>query len=355
MAALYSGETGFDVYARAVSDAYQDLFGEGIFTGKGIYDVQAFHEVLNHRFPRNALLSHDLIEGAYARAGLVSDIVVIDDYPSHYSAHTKRKHRWVRGDWQILRWLFNVVPDEYGNLVVNPISTISRWKILDNLRRSLIEMATFVLLLAGWFFLPGGPVHWTVATLVLMLIPTYVQAAAALMQAGRVENVAGFLKDTWDGFVAEQVGVFLMLAFLAHQTLVTLDAIVRTVVRLTVTHRRLLQWETAAQAELEVGTRSAVDVYLDWMPWLSLAIALALAALRPRSLPIASPVLILWGCSKYLSRWLSRPLRPERTAITGGDEDFLRTAALSTWRTKVGLSASRCCATIGAKRVRHTV
>jgi hypothetical protein len=125
-ASLYSGETGFDIYTRAVSDVYQDLFGEGIFAGKGIYEVSILHGVLDRRFPQNALLSHDLIEGSYARAGLVTDIEIIDDYPSHYSAHTRRKHRWVRGDWQIARWLSSRVPDESGRLVTNPISTISR-------------------------------------------------------------------------------------------------------------------------------------------------------------------------------------------------------------------------------------
>ncbi len=106
LAAIYSGQTGFDIYTRAISDVYQDLYGEGIFTGKGIYEVRTLHRVLDHRFPRNSLLSHDLIEGAYARAGLVSDVEVIDDYPSHYSAYTRRKHRWLRGDWQIVEWLF---------------------------------------------------------------------------------------------------------------------------------------------------------------------------------------------------------------------------------------------------------
>ena len=147
LASLYSGETGFDIYTRAVSDVYQDLFGEGIFAGKGIYEVSILQQVLDRRFPRNALLSHDLIEGSYARAGLVTDIEIIDDYPSHYSAHTRRKHRWVRGDWQIARWLLNRVPDESGRLVPNPINTISRWKILDNLRRSLVEPVTFLLFL----------------------------------------------------------------------------------------------------------------------------------------------------------------------------------------------------------------
>ncbi len=120
--------------------------GEGSFTGKGIYEVDAVHKVLDQRFPRNALLSHDLIEGAYARAGLASDIEVIEDYPSHYSAYNRRKHRWLRGDWQIAGWLLAHVPDEAGARVANPISLISRWKILDNLRRSLVEPATFLLL-----------------------------------------------------------------------------------------------------------------------------------------------------------------------------------------------------------------
>ena len=149
LAALYSGKTGFDIYTRAVSDVYQDLYGEGIFTGKGIYDVDAMRDSLDHRFPENALLSHDLIEGAYARTALVSDIELIDDYPSHFSAYSRRKHRWVRGDWQIMRWMFSRVPDFNGSMIPNPISLISQWKIFDNLRRSLLEPNTLLLFLAG--------------------------------------------------------------------------------------------------------------------------------------------------------------------------------------------------------------
>src|SRR5246500_1867713 len=152
LAAIFVGETGLDPYSRASSDVYQDLYGEGSFTGKGIYEVDTLFRVLYGRFPRNSLLSHDLIEGAYARAGLVSDISVIEDYPSHYSAYNKRKHRWLRGDWQIVEWLTDTVRDESGHLVANPISLVSRWKILDNLRRSLVEPATCLLFLFGWFF-----------------------------------------------------------------------------------------------------------------------------------------------------------------------------------------------------------
>ena len=147
---IYSGQTGLDIYTNAVSDVYQDLFAEGIFTGKGIYEVDVFRQVLGGRFPSNAILSHDLIEGAYSRTGLITEVEIIDDYPSHFSAHSRRKHRWVRGDWQILRWLFPKVPDASNAKVKNPLSFLSRWKILDNLRRSVIEAATFICsLLAG--------------------------------------------------------------------------------------------------------------------------------------------------------------------------------------------------------------
>jgi len=332
LANIYSGQTAFDIYTRASSDVYQDLFGEGSFTGKGIYEVDVYQRVLAKRFPSNAILSHDLIEGAYARAGLVSDVEVIDDYPSHFTAYSRRKHRWVRGDWQIMLWLLPRVRDYFGRMTPNPLSVISRWKILDNLRRSLIEMSTFALLLAGWFFLPGGPERWTVATLVLMLIPAYAQLLLALARLGRVENLAGYLKETGAAFVTGQVNAFFMLAFLSHQTLMTLDAIVRTVVRLAVTRRRLLEWETAAQAETGAVRRTPVDLYLGWTPWLSAVIAAALAEYRPGALPVASPVLVLWACAKPLSQWLNRPLLAGKTAITEEDEAVLRRAALGTWR-----------------------
>ncbi len=177
LASIYSGQTGFDIYTRATSDVYQDLNGEGIFTGKGIYEVEILSQVLEHRFPRNALLSHDLIEGAYARAGLVSDVEVIDDYPSHYSAYNRRKHRWLRGDWQIVSWLFGRVPDENGRRVPNPISFLSRWKILDNLRRSLVEAGMFLLLVLGWTVLPGRPVYWTLVTIAILFVPPWFQFA----------------------------------------------------------------------------------------------------------------------------------------------------------------------------------
>jgi len=332
LAYIYSGQTGLDIYTRAVSDVYQDLFGEGIFTGKGIYEVDVFRDVLGERFPSNAILSHDLIEGAYARAGLVSDVEIIDDYPSHFSAHSRRKHRWIRGDWQILRWLFSRVPDAHGNRIKNPLSVVSRWKILDNLRRSVIESAMFVLLFASWFFLPGSADYWTSATVALMLIPRYMQLILSLVRIAQPGDRFAQLKQTADDFIAGQVNVLIFFAFLAHQTLVTMDAVFRTVVRLTVTHRNLLEWETAAQSEMESKRKTPVDVYLDWTPLVTIAVAVGLAVYRPQALPAALPILTLWMFSRPLAQWLDRPMRGGRSEITEADESFLRIAALKTWR-----------------------
>ncbi|MBS1801026.1 MAG: glycosyl transferase [Acidobacteria bacterium] len=330
LAALYSGETGFDVYARAVSDAYQDLFGEGIFTGKGIYDLNAFHHVLNHRFPRNALLSHDLIEGAYARAGLVSDIEVIDDYPSHYSAHTRRKHRWLRGDWQILRWLFSAVPDEFGRIAPNPISTISRWKILDNLRRSLIEPVTFLLFVFGWFFLPGGALYWTVTVLILVLLPGIIQMGFNMVRA----LVSRSLASVRDAFATlfSSLGITLLnLIFLPHHMMLSLDAIIRSLNRTYLSGRNLLDWETAAQSEAG-GTRGSLDTYLKLSPVIALTIAMGLSLARPQALFAAFPVLILWALAPAVISWLNSLPRSEEGPLKTSEREFLERQALLIWR-----------------------
>lgn len=332
LANILSGQSGFDPYSRAISDVYQDLFGEGSFTGKGIYEVDAYQRTLAERFPSNALLSHDLIEGSYARAGLVSDIEVIDDYPSHFSAYSRRKHRWVRGDWQILRWLFPRVPGFNGKDAPNPTAIISRWKILDNLRRSLTDAGTLALLIGGWFFLPGGSAYWTVATLVLLLLPSYFQLCLQMISAAGTEDWSGALKEALRTFVTEQVGVLFTLAFLFHQALMTLDAIFRTLIRLAVTHRKLLEWETAAQAEIKTKKRTPVEVCLDLAPWLAVALGAAIVYFRPRSLPAAILFLVAWVCSKPIAEWVNRGAPTTRTSLSPRDEDLLRQSALCAWR-----------------------
>ena len=329
LAAIFAGETGLDPYTRAVSDVYQDLYGEGTFTGKGIYDVDTMFHVLNRRFPRNHLLSHDLIEGAYARAGLATDIVVIEDYPSHYSAYNKRKHRWLRGDWQIVEWLTRSVPDEDGRPVTNPISTGSRWKILDNLRRSLVEPATLVLLLFGWLA-TGHPFLWTLATICILFVPAWVEFAFALTRAiiARQTQIA---REAASTLFATNFSVLLTLTLLAHQTLLSLDAVVRALVRRLVTRKRLLEWETAAEAELG-ERRTPVDRYIDWMPFFAIGLGLIIWLVRARSLPAAAPILVLWACSKLIAVWLNAsPLHPTPDTADR-DIKLLRRSALHIWR-----------------------
>jgi hypothetical protein len=331
LASIYSGQTGFDIYTHATSDVYQDLYGEGIFVGKGIYEVEPLHRVLDRRFPRNALLSHDLVEGAYARAGLVSDIEIIEDYPSHYNAHNKRKHRWLRGDWQIAGWLLPMVPEESGHRVPNPLSVVSRWKILDNLRRSLLEPAIFLLFLLGWLCLPGGAAAWTAATIVLLSVPALCQLAFEVsnaMVAGRLAIVA----DAFNSFLNASIANVLTITFLAHQALLSLDAVVRTMVRRLITRQRLLQWETAAEAELAGDKPTTLNVYLSWTPALVLVIFALLWVVNPKSILAALPVLMLWAISKPVSSWLDRPPRAPRKQVSDRDRRLLRVAALRTWR-----------------------
>jgi len=342
LASIYSGQTGFDIYARAVSDAYQDLFGEGIFTGKGIYEVETLHAVLNRRFPRNALLSHDLIEGAYARAGLATDIELIDDYPSHYSAYSRRKHRWVRGDWQIVQWIFSRVPEESGRRVRNPISDISRWKVFDNLRRSLVDPFLFALFIAGWMWLPGGPLYWTIVSLILLIFPTLVQLGFGL---GRtfVAGSKGSAGEAFAGFGHVLLVVLLNFVFLPHQTLLAIDAVARSLVRRYITGERLLEWETAAQAESQSSRRTPVDRYLALTPLVAagLAALVYFFARRPEAIYFAAPILLLWGLALVVTAWLNRPPRNQRKHLGAGDTAYLLSHALRIWRYFYQFSAER--------------
>ncbi|HEY4054399.1 MAG TPA: glucoamylase family protein [Terriglobales bacterium] len=331
LANIYSGQTGFDIYTRAVSDVYQDLYGEGIFAGKGIYEVETVHRVLDRRFPQNALLSHDLIEGAYARAGLVTDVEVIEDYPSHYSAYNRRKHRWLRGDWQITSWLLSRVPDETGHMVSNPISLVSQWKIFDNLRRSLVEPATFLLFVLGWLVLPGYARSWTIASLCILFVPVWFEFLFTLARAAAEKKLV-IAREAVAALFTSNVNILLNLTFLPHQTLVSLDAVARTLIRRLFTRQRLLEWETAAQAEAGGGKRTPVDIYLNWMPVIAIVLGIIVYYVRPLALMAVLPVLILWALSKPVSLWLNLPPRQSGKHVSEKEILFLRRAAIRTWR-----------------------
>jgi len=239
-ARLWGSEPGIDPYTRAVSDVYQDLFQEGSFIGKGIYDVDVFERVLNG-LPENRILSHDLLEGCYARAGLLSDVQVYEEYPSRYSADVSRRHRWIRGDWQIARWLLPGVPGLGARRQKNPLSSLSRWKIFDNLRRSLTPSALTLLLLLGWTVLPS-PWFWTLSVIGIILIPPLIAAVLDLLRK-RDEVLLG-LHLAAAGRSAGRY--FAQAAFtlvcLPYEAFFSLDAVVRTAGRMLVTQKRLLEW-----------------------------------------------------------------------------------------------------------------
>jgi cyclic beta-1,2-glucan synthetase len=333
-ARLYAGHTGVDPYTTAVSDAYQDLFGEGIYAGKGLYDVDAFAAALEGRVPENALLSHDLFEGLYARTALVTDIEVVDDYPSSVLAHARRQHRWVRGDWQILWWLFPFVPTRAG-LRRNRLPLISRWKIFDNLRRSLLAPATVALLLLAWTALPGRPAVWTAALLAALAFPLYPLALKSARGPRPQQPWRVFLRLAREDANTAVAQVGLHLTFLASEAWQRAHAIGLTLVRLAATQRRMLEWETAA-ATAERGRRlSGARVFVREMiasPVIALLGLILASAARPAALPIAAPVLVLWAAAPLIAHALSRPVPERRRELDPEDRAFLERVARQTWR-----------------------
>ncbi len=235
-ARVYSGDTDVDLYSRAVSDGYQDLFGEGIYVGKGIYDLQAFERSVAGCVPENALLSHDLFEGILGRVGLVTDITLFEDYPPDYLSFAHRAHRWVRGDWQLLPWLLPVVPTESGRGVPNYLPALGRWQIMDNLRRSLGPPALFGLLCTGWLWLPGSPLIWTLASFAVPAADLVTTTVTGLARRSPRTSVSGLMRSSR----YDAVRWLLQLTFLPYTAQLTVDAIGATLVRLTVSHRRLL-------------------------------------------------------------------------------------------------------------------
>jgi cyclic beta-1,2-glucan synthetase len=336
-ARLYSGHTGVDPYTTAVSDTYQDLFGEGIFTGKGLYDVDAFTAALHDSVPENALLSHDLFEGLHARVALVSDVELVDEYPASVLAHARRQHRWIRGDWQILYWLFPFVPSRRG-LKRNTLPLISRWKILDNLRRSLVAPTLLALAVAGWTILPGPRWFWTATVITVLASQLLPLVARLLVGPRRLQSVPVFLGNLRREAATALAQVLLSVTFLAFHAFDTAHAIAVTLVRLVVTRRRLLEWETAATAAAKgagLSGRKAVRRFVAEMvssPIIAALIAVALAALDGSSLPAAAPFLLLWFVAPVVAYRLSVPVGARVRPLAEAERLLLRKTARQTWR-----------------------
>ena len=335
-ARLYSGHTGVDPYTTAVSDTYQDLFNEGIFTGKGLYDVDAFMAALEHSVPENALLSHDLFEGLYARVALASDVELVDEYPSSVLSHARRQHRWIRGDWQILLWLFPFVPSRRG-ITRNTLPIIGRWKILDNLRRSLLAPTLLAMLIAGWSLLPGPRWAWTMMVMGVAASQLLPVVARLLVGPSRAQSIPVFLRNLRRDTGIALAQVFLSLTFLAFHAFDTAHAIGVTLIRLAVTRRRMLEWETAAVAAARAaglagqGLRRFVAEMIS-SPLIAAATGLAIIARAPDALPAAAPFILLWTLAPSIAYWLSLPVGARVRPLSDRERTVLRRTARKTWR-----------------------
>jgi cyclic beta-1,2-glucan synthetase len=321
---VFADATGTDAYSRAVSDAHQDLFGEAIFHGKAIYDLKAFHTILKDRFPVETILSHDLIEGAHVGVGLASDIELFETVPGNYGSYATRQHRWIRGDWQIARWVLARVPAAVGGSEPNPLTFINRWRILDNLRRSLVPLASLLLLLLAWL-ISAAPGVWSLVVGLAVAIP----AVAPLLEriARWLQGSASLRQSAADDLRRAIV----MISFLPHQAWLTIDAITRVAYRRTISRRKLLQWQTAERAHL-LAHRHMDAIFQQMVTISCLSVVLAFALGLKGGMAPTSTFIGLWIASPLLARWLARPAQSIRKRLRVDETLFLHLVARRTWR-----------------------
>ncbi len=330
-AQLSSGEPGIDPYTRTVSDVYQDIFHEGSFIGKGIYDVDAFNQVLARCIPDNTVLSHDLLEGGYARCGLLSDVQLYEEEPSRYSADVSRRHRWIRGDWQLTGWLLPRSPCIDGERPKNPLSALSRWKILDNLRRSAVPAVLTLLLMLAWTIMPG-PWFWTGAVLGILFIPPILASLLDLLRMPDDVLIRQHLAASVQSAGRRFAQSGLTLVCLPYEAYYSLDAVLRTLWRVRISHKRLLQWNPSSQANHSAAPSLGSAYATMWIgPVLAVGTAFYLAKWQPFALDIAAPVLLLWLLSPALTWWLSRPIASGKIELTPKQTLFLGKQARKIW------------------------
>jgi cyclic beta-1,2-glucan synthetase len=331
---VFSSASGIDPYAAAVSDVYQDLLGEGSYTGKGIYDVDAFEAALAGRVPDDTLLSHDLFEGIFARAGLASDIEVVEEFPTRYDVSANRQHRWARGDWQLLPWIFGRRDAAARSRVSSTVSLIGLWKMLDNLRRTLSAPAAVAALLVGWTLPLRAAAIWTAFIVLTIAIPTLLPLLGAIVPRNAGVTLRSHVRALGRDLALAASQSALLIVFLAHQTALMSDAIVRTLYRLYVTRRNLLEWVPAAQAKAS-SELSIAGLYRRMASAVALGILAAItSALYARHVWfLAAPFVIAWIASPAIAFWISRaPLIAGRESLSTKDARALRRVARRTWR-----------------------
>ena len=329
---IFAGDAGIDPYTRVVSDVYQDIFREGSFIGKGIYDVDAFERALHGRFPENTILSHDLLEACHARSGLVSDVELYEEYPSRYNVDMDRRHRWIRGDWQITQWLLPRVPGSDARRIANPLSVLSQWKIMDNLRRSLVPVAMMLIIVGTWLVLPAFGSLGLLLILSVIALPGCLATLFSLLHKPTDLPWTMHLRGTVYSIIRQLSQIVITLAFLPYDAYVSLDAIARTLLRLMVTHKRLLEWQTSSDSE-RVTRASLAGFYVTM--WIVPAVALAsgglLTLVPPTQILLVLPVLGLWLIAPGLAWWISLPLEAAPPDLSPAQRTFLRLTARKTW------------------------
>jgi cyclic beta-1,2-glucan synthetase len=337
---LFAGESGLDPYTREVSDVYQDVFGEGSFIGKGIYDVDAFRQAVDGRFPDNLILSHDLLESGYARSALVTDVDLIEEHPATVTIEASRRHRWIRGDWQLAGWLLPRVPGPPGlngtrvTRQANPLSALSWWKLFDNLRRSLVAPALLVLLAAGWLLGPGPGWLWTLLVVTVAFLPTLLSSVMELVRKPEGRDWLVHLSLTRQSAGRPIALAVLTLVFLPYDTWIALGAILRSRVRMLFTRRGLLLWQLPAYARRNACRTLAEFSREMWIaPMLAVALGVTLAmASQPAAWLYAAPLLLLWLLSPIVGWWISQPLVAPAPGLSVNQRAFLRASARRTWR-----------------------
>ncbi|MEP6735492.1 MAG: glucoamylase family protein [Chryseolinea sp.] len=327
---MHENDSGIDPYTRITSDIYQDIFEEGSFIGKGIYDVDAFELALDQRFPDNRILSHDLLEGSYARCGFASDIQFYEEYPTKYSADVARRHRWIRGDWQIGNWFLPFIPGRDQKLHRNPISTLSRWKIFDNLRRSVVPVSMLLLIFTAWAFLPNVFI-WTLTLTALVMLPRVMMSAWQLFKMPKEISTSQHITNSFNIFLKGVHQSFFTLVCLPYEAYYSADAIVRTLWRMFISRKGLLEWNPSGFSQK--GSDGLTKTYSKmWFPSLaSASIAAYLILYRPEVVFLALPILTVWLLSPFYIWWLSSPIPSNKTHIEGDERIYLRELARKTW------------------------
>jgi len=327
---LHENDAGIDPYTRVTSDVYQDVFGEGSFIGKGIYEIDSFERALNNRFPENRILSHDLLEGCYARCGFASDVQFYEAYPSRYSMDISRRHRWIRGDWQIGNWFLPVVPGATKRYTRNSISALSRWKIFDNIRRSVVPIALLLLLISGWTVLPK-PWFWTLMVFAIIFIPSIIASIWNALWKSKEVAVKQHITNATVFTSKSILQALFSLLCLPYEAYISTDAIVRTVWRITISRRKLLEWSPSGFASKQKEEFFTTYRTMWIAPFVAVLIFIYLLKESSPALLIATPLLFMWLLSPAIIRALGKPLVSTKSKLTAEQKLYLREIARKTW------------------------